>query len=154
MKHRFALLFCLLAIALHARAQSAVKVTTTLHDDGSRTEMVTDPDQHTSEAKTLNAAGKLLQRIVYTLDEENQPAEGTIYSPAGAVLFKALYKRDPANRLSEEVDSTAAGAMIRRFVYEYDGNGKVSRIRAYDANGIEMTPSGGAKKASPPRRRR
>lgn len=154
MKNRSAFLFLMLVFAVGVRAQSAVKVTTTLHDDGSRTEMKTDPDQHTSEATTMNAAGKLLQRIVYTLDEENQPAEGTIYSAAGVVLFKAVYKRDPANRLSEEVDSTPAGQMIRRFVYEYDGNGKVSRIRAYDASGTEMTPSGGPKKPSSPRRRK
>src|SRR5437016_5447745 len=114
---------------------AAIKVTTTLHDDGSKTVTKLDPDQHTSEATTYDGANKLKQRIVYELDDQNQPASGTVYAANGDVVLKSVYKRDAANRISEEIDYTPDDKLLRRFVYEFGSNGKVTRIRAFDANG-------------------
>ena len=151
--------YCLLAIAIpfsgFAQEGAGIKVTTTLHEDGSRTETQTDLEQHTSEAKTFDGAHKLRQRIVYELDGENQPASGAVYAANGALIFKSVYKHDDQNRITEEIDYTPEGAMMRRFVYEF-ANGKVSRVRAFDPSGVEMQQSAGRPdvKKSAPRRRR
>jgi antitoxin component YwqK of YwqJK toxin-antitoxin module len=150
--------FCILTACARAQDSSshAIKVTTLLHEDDTKTVTTTDPDQHTSESVTYTARDKVLQKIVYTLDENNVATSGNIYNAKGQFLFKAVYKRDAMSRVAEELDTTSDGQLIRRFVYEYGANGKVSRIRAYDASGNEMQQSPAKKdqKQAPPRRRR
>lgn len=133
------------------RAQTApdgvIKVTTTVHGDLSYTNMQINPDTKTAEGTTYNQAKKLIQRVVYTLDEQNEPAEGVVYNAAGNVVMKSKYVRDPANRISEEINYTPAGAVVRRLLYKYDGKGRVSGIQAFDGAGNPIqTP--GAKGAS------
>lgn len=153
-----ALLTLLPFLALHAQTDTpaSIKVTTTLHDDGSKTVTRLDPDAHTSSAETLDGGGKLRQRIVYELDDENQPASGTMYDAKGAFVLKSVYKRDPSHRIIEETDYTADGRLMRRFVYEFGSSGKVARIRAFDAEGNELQQSAtrpDPRKAAPRRHR-
>ena len=61
-----------------------------------------------------------------------------MYTADNKPVFKATYTRDELDRVTEEADYTMANQLIRRFVYEFGADGKVSRIRAYDANGNEM----------------
>lgn len=134
----------------------AIKVTTTLHDDGSRTVIKLDAGQHTSDSTTYTAGDKVQQRIVYVLDEENQPVSGKVYAANGAVVFTSVYQHDGQNRITEEADYTPAGQLMRRFVYEFGSTGKVSRIRAFDAQGNELRASNATpdvKKALPRRHR-
>jgi hypothetical protein len=120
---------------------NSIHAVTTLHEDGTKTETITDPDKHTTEATTYNAANKMIERIVYTLDDQNQAVTGVVYSAANKPVFKAEYKHDDSGRISEEDDYTMADQLIRRFVYEFGPNGKVIRIRGYDAQGNEMQES-------------
>ena len=122
---------------------NAVHAMTVLHPDGTKTVTITDPDKHTSEASTYDGRDKLKQKIVYTLDESNQPTSGIFYTAQNQPLYKAVYKRDAMNRISEEDDSKMNDEPIGRFVYEYGGDGKLRRIRAYDAQGNEIHNSAG-----------
>ncbi len=136
------LLLCLPAASVHAQDSGGeIKVTTIMHEDGTRTVTTTNKDEHTSESVTYGAKDKVTQRIVYTLDEEDVALSGLVYGPNGKIVFKAVYKRDGSNRVVEEIDSAPDGTLLRRFVYEYGANGKVSRVRAYDAAGNEMRPT-------------
>ena len=108
---------------------------------GSRTVAVTDPDKHTTEADTYNAANKLVEKIVYALDDNNQPATGVVYTPDNRPAFKTVYKRDDFSRVTEEDDYTMNDQLLRRFVYQYGADGKLLRIRAYDSEGNELRES-------------
>jgi len=122
-------------------ADDTIHATTVLHEDGTRTVTITDPEKHTSEASTYDGRDKVLQKIVYALDDQNQVVTGVVYTADNKPVFKAAYKRDDSNRISEEDDYTMDDQLIRRFVYEFGGNGKVVRIRAYDSQGNEMQES-------------
>jgi hypothetical protein len=114
---------------------------TVYHEDGTKTVTITDPDKHSSEASTYDGRDKLLQKIVYALDDQNQVASGVVYTADNTAIFKTAYKRDDMSRINEEDDFTMEGQLIRKFVYEFGSNGKVVRIRAYDGQGNELQES-------------
>jgi hypothetical protein len=134
-------LVCFAQDASSDAPDDAIHAVTTLHADGTRTVAITNPDTHTSEADTYNAANKLVEKIIYTLDENNQPASGVVYTPDNRPAFKTTYKRNDFNRVTEEDDYTMDDQLLRRFVYEYGAGGKVIGIRAYDAQGNELQQS-------------
>lgn len=119
-------------------SDNAIHAITAIHADGTRTVTVTNPDTKSSEADTYDARGRLMEKVVYTLDDNNQPATGTVYDARNQPAFKAVYKRDDFSRMSEEDDYTMDDQLLRRFTYEYDGAGKLLRVRAFDSNGNEM----------------
>jgi len=145
----------LLAIAaltpLLSRAQddsssdNAVHAVTALHEDGSYTVTLSDNDKHSSESSTYDAAKHLIEKVVYTLDEDNKPLSGLVYGPDNAVAFKAVYKHDDFKRITEEDDYTLADQLIRRFTYDFGSDGAVIRVHAYDSQGNELSQSGAIK---------
>jgi hypothetical protein len=126
---------------------------TALHEDGTKTVTITDPDKHSSEASTYDAGGRLTQKIVYALDDSQQIVSAVVYNSDNRPLYKSTYKRDDMNRISEEDDTSMDDQPIGRFVYEFGPNGKVIRIRAYDAQGNEIQQSEARKdeRQAPPR---
>ncbi len=126
-----------------------IRVTTALHDDGSKTVTQVDSDSHTSEASTFNAANRLMRKVVYTLDDQNNPVQGLVYDAKGHELYKALYKRNEMGRVTEETEYTPDDKMLGRFVYRYDETGRLLKIDAYDAEGNLVPQAGGV-----PQRRR
>ena len=139
--------------AAQGDSDNAIHAVTVLHQDGTKTVTITDPEKHTSEASTYDGRDKLTEKIVYALDENNQPATGVVYTPENRPLYKSVYKRDAMNRLSEEDDFKMDDQPIGRFVYEYGADGKLHRIRAYDGQGNEVHNSAGRRDAQqmPPR---
>jgi len=141
---------CLLAWAFAAARMacgqdstgSEIRVTTALHDDGSKTVTQVDSENHTSEASTYNAANRLLRKVVYTLDDQNDPVQGLVYDAKGHELYKAIYKRNEMGRVSEELEYTPDDRLLGRFVYRYDGNGRLLKIDAYDAEGNPISQTG------------
>jgi len=119
-------------------SDDTIHAVTAIHEDGSKTVTVTDPDKHSSEATTYNAADKVIEKIVYALDENNTPVSGTVYGPDNAAAFKAVYKHDDFNRITEEDDFTLDGQLMRRFTYEFGPDGKLLKIHAYDSQGNEL----------------
>jgi hypothetical protein len=131
----------LLAMGISSlRAQEPIKATTTVHEDGSRTVTVMDPEKRTTEETTETSQGKVLRKTTYLLDDRNQPLGAIAYDSKGAVLYRAAYKRDGMNRIDDETITTADGKMIRRRVYTYGANNKVARVDEYDAAGNLIAP--------------
>lgn len=137
-------------------APRGIKVTSTLHDDGTRTDMQVDYDSLTAESKTYNASKKLIQRVTYTTDDQGKLLEGVIYNAKEQVTGRVAYTYDDQGRMQEQMDLSPKGDLIRRLVYHYNAQGRVSGIDAYDAKGNLMVPSGDGpqkKRPRPPVRR-
>lgn len=145
-KTLFQILLCAVVLPARLLAQDetggAVKVTTRLMPDNTKVVVKTDAGAHTMEATTLDSGDKMKQRIVYALDEQDQPVSGTVYAPNGKAVFKCAYRHDSIGRVTEEADYTLDDQLIRRFVYEYGGGKTASRIRCFDAQGNELSQSG------------
>lgn len=133
------ILFLITGLASNLAAQETgprpIRVTETVHGDGTKTVMKSDPDNHTAESLTLNQADKVLIRIVFQLDDKGDSVSGIAYSAKGAVLYKVVYKRDEYNRVCEVDAYSAADKLLSRAVYRYDAKGKVAGLDVYDANG-------------------
>jgi len=141
----FALTLAVLLAVSSAFAQEggvSIKVTTTLHEDGSRTDMQTDLDARTADSKTYNSAKKLVQRATYTLDEQGRLEEGVIYDAKDKVISRVSYKYNAMGHVSDQFEKAPNGALLRRLVYRYDPNGRVIGIDAYDGAGNQLQPNG------------
>ena len=135
--------------------EASIKVTSVMHADGTRTETHTNLEDRTAEEKQLNAAGKMLRRTVYQLDEQGHPSGGTHYSAKNVATYRFEFTRDTLGRISEEKDYTVDGKLFQRMVYRFGANGKVVGIDTYDAQGnlVRGGGSGGGKKQQPRRTR-
>ena len=114
-----ALLFCLL-LPLPAPAQltkgDAIKATTTVHSDGTRSTLMVNPEAQSAEETFFDAAGKIMRKIVYPLDAQNQPIGAINYNARGQVIARSSYQRDASGRISEETITAAGGQFLRRRV--------------------------------------
>ena len=140
--------------ASHAQDDSqsdTIRVTTTLHPDGTKTVTQNNPDDRTVETSNYDAADKLLQKIVYNVDELGQAVTGSLYMPKGVsktgapllvLVYKMKYKHDGLNRVSEVENYSPADQLVTRQVFHYDPSNRVIKIDTYDAAGnIIATPS-------------
>jgi hypothetical protein len=133
------LFLCSLLLAAHcshAQGGAPIKATATMHPDGTRSTTVTDPEKRTTEETLLDASGKTIRRIVYPLDDRNQPRGAIVHDAKGKIVYKSKYLRDSADRIQEETIMSETGETIRRRVYTYGANNKVSGVDEYDANGV------------------
>ncbi len=113
----------------------AVRVTVSMHPDGSRTVYNFDNAEHKAVATTTDPDGKLRETIRYELDEAGRFSSGQISGPDGRLRFKSRYKYDDAGRLLEETQSAGDGALLHRIVYSYDTSGKQTGYSVFDASG-------------------
>ena len=141
-----AALSCAPALADPPRPKSGIKATTTLHPDGTRTDLIRDLDAATAESKTLDAAGKLLQRSTFKLDENGEPIEGIVYNAKGQASYKFVYNRNTSGLISEELDMSADGKLLRKLIYRYGSTGQIAGIDAFDAEGnpLKSASTGGS----------
>src|SRR6185369_16478159 len=102
----------------------AVRVTMTMHPDGSRTVYNFDNAQHKAVATTTGQDGKLRETIRYELDDAGRFSSGEISGPDGRVRLKSRYKYDNAGRILEEAQSAPDGTLQHKIVYSYDSSGK------------------------------
>src|SRR6266699_3417682 len=113
----------------------AVRVTVTMHPDGSRTVYKFDGAQHKAVATTTGEDGKLRETIRYELDEAGRFSRGEISVPDGRFRLKTRYKYDDAGRLQEETQSAEDGTVLHKIVYSYDASGKQTGYSIFDASG-------------------
>ena len=113
----------------------AVRVTVSMHPDGSRTVYKFDNTEHKAVATTTDPDGKLRETIRYELDEAGRFASGEISGPDGRLRFKSRYNYDDAGRLLEETQSAEDGALLHRIVYSYNASGKQAGYSVFDASG-------------------
>src|SRR5215831_13635718 len=83
----------------------AVRVTVSMHPDGSRTVYQFDSAQHKAVATTTDPDGKLRETIRYDLDDAGRFSSGEISGPDGRLRLKSRYKYDDAGRILEETQS-------------------------------------------------
>lgn len=150
----FALAFGM-ACAAAGNAQegsSPLKVTTTLNADGTRTDIQKDIDARTSEAKTYDASKKLIQRAVFTLDDQGREVEGTIFDGKDRIVGRTNFTYNAMGRVDEQTEKAPNGAVLRRVVFHYDPNGRVIGADTYDGQGNLIrpasTPASGSHKKS------
>jgi hypothetical protein len=122
----------------------AVRVTVTMHPDGSRTVYNFDNAQHKAVATTTGQDGKLRETIRYELDEAGRFSSGEISGPDGRVRLKSRYKYDDAGRILEETQSAPDGTLQHKIVYSYDSSGKQTGYSIFDASGKLLGRTGAA----------
>jgi YD repeat-containing protein len=144
---RFALACALLiwgtATAPGQAPADAVRVTMSMHPDGSRTIYNFDNAQRTAVATTTDPDGKVRQTIRYELDSAGRFSTGEVSGPDGRVRFKSRYKYDDAGRILEEAQSAADGTRLDKIVYSYDSSGKQTGYSVFDASGKLISRTGG-----------
>jgi YD repeat-containing protein len=95
----------------------AVRVTVSMHPDGSRTVYQFDNAQHKAVATITDPDGKLRETIRYELDDAGRFSSGEISGPDGRVRFKSRYKYDDAGHLLEETQSAEDGTLLHQIVW-------------------------------------
>jgi YD repeat-containing protein len=131
-------------IAFGQAPSDAVRVTVSMHPDGSRTVYNFDNAQHTAVATTTDPDGKVRQTIRYELDNAGRFSSGEISGPDGRVQLKSRYKYDDAGRILEEAQSAADETLLHKIVYSYDSSGKQTGYSVFDASGKLVSRTGGA----------
>jgi hypothetical protein len=127
------------------QAQSdAVRVTVSMHPDGSRTVYNFDNAQHKAVATTTDADGKLRETIRYELDDAGHFSSAEISGPDGRIRLKSRYKYDNAGRILEETQSAPDGTFLHKIVYNYDSSGKQTGYSVFDASGKLVGGKGAA----------
>src|SRR5690348_15929531 len=109
----------------------AVRVTVSMHPDGSRSVYNFDAAQHKA-ATTTDQEGKLRETIRYELDDAGRFSSGEISGPDGRLRFKSRYKYDDAGHLLEETQSAADGTLQHKIVYSYNSSGKQTGYSVFD----------------------
>src|SRR5205809_7737995 len=95
----------------------AVRVTVSMHPDGSRTVYNFDNAQHKAVATTTDVDGKLRQTIRYELDDAGRFSSAEISGPDGRLRLRSRYKYDDTGRILEETQSAADGTVQPKIVY-------------------------------------
>ena len=143
-----ALLFCGIAIGFgqspEQAGSDAVRVTVSMHPDGSRTVYNFDPPQHKAVSTTTDVDGKVRETIRYELDDGGRFASAEISGPDGRLRLKSRYKYDNAGRQLEETQSAPDGTLLHKIVYNYDSSGKQTGYSVFDASGKLVGGKGGA----------
>jgi hypothetical protein len=120
----------------------AVKATTRILPDGSRATNIVNPDKREAVETVTDAAGKVLRKTLFTLDERDLTTGAIHYDNKDAVRYKEAYKRDGADRISETYLYSAADKLLGHRVFNYDGKGNVVQVDDYDAAGkLMMKPN-------------
>ena len=132
------------ATAFGQASTDAVRVTMSMHPDGSRTVYNFDNAQHTAVSTTTGPDGKVRQTIRYQLDNAGRFSTGEVSGPDGRVRLKSRYKYDDAGRLLEEAQSAANGTLLNKIVYSYDPAGKQTGYSVFDASGKLVSRTGGS----------
>ena len=124
-----------LSQAQEAAASGSLRVTMSLNEDGSRTVYETDIANRKATATTTSAAGKLMGKIRYTLDEAGRYETGEVSGPDEKVRFRTAYQYNSAGQLKEETQLMKDGAVRHKIVYAFDAAGKPAGYSVFDAAG-------------------
>jgi hypothetical protein len=116
-------------------SSTAIRVTMSVNEDGSRTVYKFNDAEHTATATARGPDGKVREKIRYQLDDAGRFATAQVFSAAGKLRLKSRYKYDSAGRLEEETQLSEADAILHRIVYNYDAAGKATSYSVFDADG-------------------
>jgi hypothetical protein len=122
----------------------AVRVTMSMHPDGSQTVYNFDNAQHKAVATTTGQDGKVRETIRYVLDDAGRFSSAEVSGADGRIRLKSRYKYNEAGRILEEAQSAPDGTLLHKIVYSYDSSGKQTGYSVLDASG---KPVGGERAA-------
>src|SRR5437773_10013489 len=111
-------------IAFGQAPSDAVRVTVSMHPDGSRTIYNFDNAQHTAVATTTDPDGKVRQTIRYRLDDAGRFSIGEVSGADGRIRLKSRYKYDDGGHILEEIQTAADGTLLNKILYSYNSSGK------------------------------
>src|SRR6266481_1523056 len=133
----------------------AVRVTVSMHPDGSRTVYNFDNAQHKAVATTTGPDGKIRETIRYELDSAGHFSSAEISGPDGRLRLRSRYKYDDMGRILEETQSAQDGTLLHRIVYSYDSSGKQTGYSVFDASGklVERTGASSTRPSASPKPR-
>lgn len=120
----------------------AVRVTMSMHPDGSRTTYNFDNGQHTAVATTTDPDGKVRQTIRYRLDNAGRFSTGEVSGADGRIRLKSSYKYDEGGHILEEIQTAADGTLLNKIVYTYSSSGKQTGYSVFDASGKLVSRTG------------
>ena len=120
----------------------AVRVTMSMHPDGSRTIYNFDNAQHTAVATTTDSDGKVRQTIRYRLDNAGRFSSGEVSGADGRIRLKSSYKYDEGGHILEEIQTAADGTLLNKIVYGYNSSGKQTGYSVFDASGKLVSRTG------------
>jgi hypothetical protein len=120
----------------------AVRVTMSMHPDGSRTVYNFDSAQHKAVATTTDPDGKVRQTIRYQLDDAGRFSRGEVSGADGRIRLKSRYKYDDGGHILEEIQTAADGTLLNKIVYSYDSSGKQTGYSVFDASGKLVSRTG------------
>jgi hypothetical protein len=120
----------------------SVRVTMSMHPDGSRTTYNFDNPQHTAIATTTDPDGKVRQTIRYRLDNAGRFSSGEVSGPDGRIRLKSSYKYDEGGHILEEIQTAADGTLLNKIVYSYNSSGKQTGYSVFDASGKLVSRTG------------
>jgi len=140
----FGFFICGGGTAFGQASTDAVRVTMSMHPDGSRTVYNFDNAQHTAVSTTTDPDGKVRQTIRYQLDNAGRFSTGEVSGPDGRVKLKSRYKYDDGGHILEEAQSAANGTLLNKIVYSYDPAGKQTGYSVFDASGKLVSRTGGS----------
>lgn len=135
-----ALIVFAVSVASAQENYGTIKVTTRLHEDGTKSTTIVDPEKHTAEETFVNAANKVVKKITYLLGENDVSIGAIFYNAKGDVTYKASYVRDGANRITETTFSSADGKYLGKRVFVYTGGTgtAATQVIDYDAAGQQI----------------
>src|SRR5215467_10079792 len=120
----------------------AVRVTMSMHPDGSRTIYNFDNAQHPAVATTTDPDGKVRQTIHYRLDAAGRFSSGEVSGADGRIRLKSRYKYDDGGHILEEVQTAADGNLLNKIVYSYNSAGEQTGYSVFDAFGKLVSRTG------------
>lgn len=152
MKRHFAataLLFLALSPVLPAqeKEEASVTVRNIIHEDGSRTETITNLAEKTQEERTYTIDNKVTQRKVSKLDQFGQSIEGVVYNAKGHPVSRFQLVRNSFGHVTEQRDYTVDGQPYQRRIFRLSGDGNVVGIDTYDGKGNLVHTTGSSQRA-------
>ena len=132
------LILALFLAAATVRAQESygtIKSTTKLHNDGSSSTTVVDPEKRTAEETLRDAKGKVVRTTTYILGEGDLAIGAVFSDPKGNVIYKASYQRDGMGRVIEASFTNPDGVYLGKRLFDFTG-GPTARVEDYDAKGV------------------
>ena len=126
-----------LASALQAQPSSPVapiSARSTYHPDNSHSETVVDKTTNELTEATFSAAGVLISKKHYLLNERGLPTQGHIYDGRGNLVARSQVYFDEFGRAKEMRSFNLQGHCYQQIVYEYGADGKAKPPKVINVN--------------------
>jgi hypothetical protein len=152
MKTPHLLLLPPLLAAAHAQDSGGhIRATTRILVDGTQVTLVTDPSKRIATETHSTTGGKVLKKILFTLDEIGATTGAIHYDAAGKIRYKEAYKRNGAGQIAATYLYSASDRLLGHRTFIYDHQGNPTQIDDFDAKGNLIRK---AATPAPSRRRR